>query len=42
MNDESSPTMSQEIRQMTDGAQFALYNFGESARAKSGWHVDPV
>ena len=41
MNDEAAPTMSQEIRQMTDGAQFSLYNFGENARAKVGWHIDP-
>eukprot|EP01084_Bolivina_argentea_P278339 475437_1 len=41
MNDEATPTMSQEIRQMTDGAQFALYNFGSDARARVGWHIDP-
>lgn len=41
MNDEANPTFNAEINQMTNGAQYMNYNFGEKAFAKSGWHVDP-
>eukprot|EP01084_Bolivina_argentea_P308711 533899_1 len=41
MNDEANPTMSAEIRQMTDGAMFALYNFGQLVAPRVGWHIDP-
>lgn len=41
MNDEGNPTMSAEIRQMTDGQQFILNSFGQNAYPRVGWHIDP-
>ena len=39
MNDEATPLYSQEVDQMTEGAQFLLRELG--ARPTVGWHVDP-
>ena len=41
MNDEAAPSTSAIIRQMTDGHQFVLKEFGDNARPTTGWHVDP-
>jgi hypothetical protein len=41
MNDEAGPTYHAAINQMTEGAQFVLREFGPTARATAGWHVDP-
>eukprot|EP01084_Bolivina_argentea_P281182 481054_1 len=41
MNDEANPNAASEIRQMMDGAQFILYNFGQNSYPNTGWHIDP-
>ncbi|ETO09219.1 hypothetical protein RFI_28169, partial [Reticulomyxa filosa] len=35
------PTLSEVVRQMTDGQQFILRQFGDSGRPTVGWHIDP-
>ena len=41
MNDEANPSASAIIRQMTDGHQFILREFGYNPRPTTAWHIDP-
>ena len=41
MNDEASTHYNAIIDQMSLGMKFVEQNFGDSARPRIGWHIDP-